>query len=95
MAQFRASLRSLGSGLLVSNEKPEDFLQRLVVPNLQTTIVYQAETSDEETKVEAQVKAKLGKTGHGADLVPIWGCTLHHIDDLPYDPAEFFPQSHT
>ena len=55
--QFRASLRALGSGLLVANARPEDFLQRLVTPNLKTTIVYQAETSDEEVRVEAQVKA--------------------------------------
>ena len=24
-------------------------------------------------------------------LTPIWNSTLHHIDDLPYDPIEFFP----
>lgn len=35
----------------------------------------------------------MGK-GHGADIVPIWGCTLHHIDDLPYDPAEYFPHTY-
>lgn len=63
------------------------------MPNLQTTIVYQAETSDEELKVEALVKEKLGE-GHGADIVPIWGCTLHHIDDLPYDPVEYFPHTY-
>ena len=21
----------------------------------------------------------------------IWGSTLHHIEDLPYDPQEYFP----
>ena len=77
---------------MVANEKPEDFLQRLVVPNLQTTVVYQAETSDEEVKVEAQVKSRLEK--HGADVVPIWGSTLHHIDDLPYNPTEYFPHTY-
>ena len=54
--QFRASLRALGCGLLVAHAKPEEFLQSLIVPNLKTTIVYQAETSDEEVRVEAQVK---------------------------------------
>ena len=23
--------------------------------------------------------------------MPIWNSTLHHIDDLPYDPVEYFP----
>jgi len=26
-----------------------------------------------------------------ADFVPIWGSTLHHLDDLPYTPGEKFP----
>lgn len=24
----------------------------------------------------------------------IWGSTLHHIDDLPYDPFEYFPHTY-
>ena len=27
-------------------------------------------------------------------IVSIWGCTLHHIDDLPYDPVEYFPHTY-
>ena len=38
--QFRANLKALGSGLLVANAKPEDFLARLVVDYLHTTVVY-------------------------------------------------------
>jgi deoxyribodipyrimidine photo-lyase len=25
------------------------------------------------------------------DFVSIWGSTLHHIDDLPYEPTTYFP----
>ena len=28
------------------------------------------------------------------DFVRIWGSTLHHIDDLPYDPHEYFPHTY-
>ena len=28
------------------------------------------------------------------NMVPIWGSTLHHIDDLPYDPHEYFPHTY-
>ena len=80
----------MGSGLLVSSGRPEDFLATLVSSNMHTTVVYQPETSSEETRVEAHVKAKL----QGADMVPIWGSTLHHIDDLPYDPVEYFPHTY-
>ena len=24
-------------------------------------------------------------------FVSLWGSTLHHIDDLPFDPVEYFP----
>ena len=27
-------------------------------------------------------------------MVGIWGCTLHHIDDLPYDPVEYYPHTY-
>ena len=25
------------------------------------------------------------------DFVSLWGSTLHHIDDMPYKPLEYFP----
>lgn len=32
-----------------------------------------------------------GRTPFSIDFVSVWGSTLHHIDDLPYDPVEYFP----
>jgi len=80
--------------LLVAHETPEDFLSRLVVKNWQTTLVYQAETSDEEIKVESAVQKKMLQADANCNVVPIWGCTLHHIDDLPYDPRDYFPHTY-
>ena len=28
------------------------------------------------------------------EMVKIWGNTLHHIDDLPYDPYTYFPHTY-
>lgn len=90
VAEFRQKLTSLGSGLLVAHEKPEDFISQLISQEKgrRTTVVYQQEVCDEERRVENALKAKLPK---GTDFVNIWGSTLHHIDDLPYDPVEYFP----
>lgn len=43
----------------MAHETPEEFLSKLVIPNLNTTLVYQAETSDEEVKVEAKVREQM------------------------------------
>jgi hypothetical protein len=29
------------------------------------------------------------------DFVSLWGSTLHHIDDMPYNPLEYFPDVYT
>ena len=78
----------------MANQTPESFLSQLVNPNCQTTLVYQAETSDEEVKIEAQVREQMLKADSACQMVPIWGSTLHHIDDLPYDPHEYFPHTY-
>ena len=91
---FRRNLKGLGSGLLVSQDTPEEFLKSLVNPALQTTLVFQAETSDEEVKIEALVREKMREADPACNIVSIWGSTLHHMDDLPYDPVEYFPHTY-
>jgi len=49
---FREKLEDLGSGLMVSNDRPEDFLEQLINPNWHTTVVYQQETCSQELTVE-------------------------------------------
>ncbi len=61
---------------------------------METTLVYQVETSDEEVKIEAQVREQMLGADAKCNMVPIWGSTLHHIDDLPYDPHEYFPHTY-
>ena len=79
-------MQKLGSQLLVTRDKPEDFLTHFKTDN--TQVVFQRETCYEEELVEARVKkARIGQ------MVPLWGSTLLHSDDLP----EFkkFPNSYT
>lgn len=56
---LRAQLQNIGSGLLVSQQKPEEFLAQLVQPNHDTTLVFAAETCSEERAVEDSVERAL------------------------------------
>jgi deoxyribodipyrimidine photo-lyase len=58
VSHFRQSLKGIGSGLLITNEKPEDFLSKLIKPGLQNTIVYSQESMDEEIQIEKAVKQR-------------------------------------
>lgn len=89
--ELRESLAKLGSNLLVAHAKPETFLQKLVSQDMVNTVVYQTEICHEERFVEDQIKEQMESTKAKCQFVSIWGSTIHHIDDLPYDPVEYFP----
>jgi deoxyribodipyrimidine photo-lyase len=89
---LRESLEKIDSNLLVSHAKPEDFLLKLVAQSpMNTTVVFQQEICSEERKVEDKVIESLLKANKDINFVSLWGSTLHHIDDLPYNPLEYFP----
>ena len=75
----------------MAHDKPEKFISKLIDPSYVNTIVYQQETCSEELEVEDKVRESAVKVSADVDLVGIWGATLHHIDDLPYDPHEEYP----
>ena len=75
----------------MAHDTPENFITQLVHPQYKTTVVYQAETSDEEIKSEERVKEAVSKKDSNLNMVGIWGSTLHNVDDLPYDPHDYFP----
>lgn len=89
--QLRQNLQSLGSGLLVSMGKPEEFLPQLVRDDTDTTVVFTGETCSEELEVEDRVEAAM----RGSKLVDFWGNTLVHIDDVDDRIWDRFPQSST
>jgi hypothetical protein len=51
-------LRNIGSDLLISCEKPEDFIPKLIIENSNTEniIVYQSEITSEELIIEEKVQ---------------------------------------
>ena len=92
VTELRTSLESLNSHLLISDEKPEDFIAKLMRQRQQLhhTIVYQREICEQETRVEQAVH-KSAREVSSTDFVPIWGSTLHHLDDVPFTPGETMP----
>ena len=56
---------------------------------------YQQEITKEELDIESNVKKGLQKAGEKLDtsvsLDSIWGLTMHHLNDLDYNPLEYLP----
>jgi len=80
----------------LTNEEPESYLAKLVSTDAHNVVVYQQEICHEELKVEeGLVKAMKNLAAKEKDLSvkieSVWGSTLYHIDDLPYQPKEYLP----
>ena len=86
IADLRASLRSLGSDLIIRQGLPEAIIPELV-KQLQISAVYcHGEVTSEETAVETALKAALRPLG--VKLETFWGHTLYHPDNLPFEIPE-------
>ena len=77
-------MEKIGSKLLVTMDKPEDFLPKLIDKDVENTIVYQDEICSEELAVEKAVK----ESCEGAKTIGLWGSTVYHVDDLGFHPKE-------
>nr|AWY11212.1 cryptochrome dash [Hermissenda crassicornis] len=84
VADLKSSLQSRGSDLVVRLGKPEDVIPELIT-NLKlgkdTLVLLQKEVTDEEVQVEKALQSSVGVT-----VSTVWGHTLHHLDDLPFQP---------
>jgi hypothetical protein len=49
-----------------------------------TILVYQRATYGEEKQIERQVKKNVLEKDNNTVVVPLWGSTLMHKDDLPF-----------
>lgn len=93
---LRRNLRGIGGDLLVATELPEVFLPRLAIsggslPSRVEVMVAQGVTPEEQSS-EARVETSLATLGIPSQLVRVWGLSLYHIDDLPYqDIRRDFP----
>ena len=92
LEDLRYQLRQRGGDLLILHEKPEDALPRLAVAHNADNIFAQCEIASEETKVSENVNAALSRLGIQCYLELVWGRTLYHLDDIPYE-AETIPKT--
>jgi deoxyribodipyrimidine photo-lyase len=87
---LRKKLQEIGSNLYVSTAKPHEFIPNLMQNGQATSIVYQRETSMMDRTIEKEVEKAVTAKNVRAVFMPIWGSTLYHIDDLPFDPLKEF-----
>lgn len=84
VTDLKHNLQAIGSDLLVFHGTPETVLPTLMVKDATTTVLAQAEVTDEELRVERVVQRAIKPLGGGLQLM--WGATLFHRDDLPFKP---------
>ncbi|KAI4316237.1 hypothetical protein L6164_024236 [Bauhinia variegata] len=108
LADLRKNLMKRGLNLLIQHGKPEDVLPSLAKAIEAHTVYAQKETCSEELNVERLVAKGLQQvtipssqekpTGVMKSKNPklqfIWGTTMYHIDDLPFD-ASSLPDVYT
>jgi deoxyribodipyrimidine photo-lyase len=91
VADLKKSLNVIGSDLLVRCGKTEDVFTELLLTgeNTKTVILTQTEVTSEETDMDQMIeklaKDKAGRDGGSVSMERLWGSTLYHIDDLPFN----------
>jgi len=92
---LKANLKSIGSDLVVLMGAPEEQLPKLCPPGWRMTVYGQQEVTSEEIDVEDAVRSSLETSCNSSTLDLVWGSTLYHLDDLPFDlhamPTVFTP----
>ena len=81
----------MGSNLLVTSEEPEKFIPKLLSEDKHNIVVYQQEICSEELQIETNLINSLKDSNKSVQVESVWGSTLHHIDDMSYNPKEYLP----
>lgn len=82
---LRASLRDVGSDLVVRSARPEDVFLELATTLEADAVFAHGEVCDEELGVEREVRRALQPLGARLDLA--WGHSMIHPDELPFAPT--------
>ncbi|CAH8272152.1 unnamed protein product [Arabidopsis lyrata] len=85
LVDLRKNLMKRGLNLLIRSGKPEEILPSLAKDFGAHTVFAHKETCSEELHVERLVNQGLKGVGNGTKLELIWGSTMYHKDDLPFD----------
>jgi deoxyribodipyrimidine photo-lyase len=84
VSDLKRQLQSVGSDLLLFHDEPERVLPRLMAAGASTEVLAQQEVCSEELRVDRRVLRAIKPLGGTLEL--IWGATMYHKDDLPFDP---------
>ena len=90
VVDLRNNLRRIGSDLSIFHARPEDVLGKIA--GRDALVLCQEEVTSEELHVDAMVEKKIA--GLGSSLVKIWGTSLYHPEDLPFE-IEDLPEPFT
>ncbi|XP_031374590.1 cryptochrome DASH, chloroplastic/mitochondrial isoform X2 [Punica granatum] len=95
---LKKNLVKRGLNLLIKHGKPEEILPSVAKAYGAHTVYAQQETCSEELSVEKRVNKALQQVvlpnSKNPKLRLIWGSTMYHIDDLPFNP-ENLPDVYT
>ena len=80
LRDLRASLRALGSDLVIARGRPEVELPRIASETAARAVMYHEEATTEEREVERALDLALD----GVTRRAFWGHTLYHRDDVPF-----------
>ncbi|KAM7264163.1 hypothetical protein ACFE04_001846 [Oxalis oulophora] len=92
LADLKKNLMKKGLNLLIKHGKPEDIIPSLAKSFQAHTVYAQKETCSEEVNVEKSVSKGLRQvilqsSSTGPKLQFVWGTTMYHIDDLPFNTS--------
>ncbi|CAN0860002.1 Cryptochrome DASH, chloroplastic/mitochondrial [Linum grandiflorum] len=87
---LRKNLMKMGLNLVIRLGKPEEIIPALATQFSAHTIYAHKETCSEELKVEKLVRSRAASSR----LELVWGTTMYHLDDLPFD-AHSIPDIYT
>lgn len=86
LLDLQKNYKKAGSELIIKIGKPEDVLAELVQQTKADLLIFQKEIASEEAAVEAAVKARLQE--ENCEVQSVWGKTMYHIADSPFDPKD-------
>ncbi|TRY85533.1 hypothetical protein DNTS_033065 [Danionella cerebrum] len=91
---LRATLKTLGSTLLVRQGKPEDVVAELIKQlDSVTAVVFHEEVASEERSVEKKLSEICCQ--NKVKVQTFWGSSLYHRDDLPFSHIGGLPDVYT
>jgi deoxyribodipyrimidine photo-lyase len=90
---LKIRLNGIGSDLLVFSGKPEEVIPTLLLKDGKTLVFTNEEVTDEELRIDRAVQRAVAQ--QGGELKKVWGSTLFHKDDLPFQDFERIPDVFT